>query len=162
MQPPFANTVLVGQPRPTRVRKPSSRPPSTPNQLRSADSFPRQPSRLAQPPNSANFNWESTLAPPPTQYSKSFATKSFYVRPFDPSTTVDQIAAYIHGKTGWDSNYFNCHRLTSGTRSDTRPLTFVSFKVTVPDSLDFTSIITSNDFWPSFVSVEQFTLKRRS
>ncbi|EDS26091.1 conserved hypothetical protein [Culex quinquefasciatus] len=83
--------------------------------------------------------------------------------PRGPSpTTEEQIVAYIQGRTGWDASHFNCRRLTSESRSDARPLTFVSFKVTVPDHPDFIHSICDKEFWPSFVSVDAFTLKRRS
>lgn len=121
--------------------------------------FTNSPNRVAVP---SEFNWGETLAAPPSYNGQSFATKYFYDKPFDPRTTVDQFAAFIHSKTGWDYSHFNCLRLISESRSDTCPLTFVSFKVTVPDNPSFTGIISNKEFWPSFVNVDSFTTKRHS
>lgn len=153
-EPSLANNAQLTQP----YLMPQSRNP-----------LPRGPSPVSnqsRPSTRSNDTsilcWESTLAPPPTCNSQSFATKSFCVKPFDPQTTEEQIVAYIQGRTGWDASHFNCRRLTSDSRSDARPLTFVSFKVTVPDHPDFIHSICDKEFWPSFVSVDAFTLKRRS
>ncbi|XP_052567664.1 mucin-19-like [Culex pipiens pallens] len=145
----------------TRVQPINNNPQSVPQQKAARPRNRKQLQPHLQPflqPPLVQHN----LAPPLQQTAPAFTCKHFYVKPFDPATTAEQIANYIQSRTGWSYDNFNCQRLTSESRSDSRPLTFVSFKVTVPDVVAFTNVITNSAFWPDFVSVDSFTSRRRS
>lgn len=119
---------------------------------------PPQPS--LRPPPVSTHAATPKLQPPPGN-SAVVATQQFYVRPFDPSTSAEQIAQYISCKTGWGSEYFRCFRLASASRRNNRPLSFVSFKILVVDHPTIVNTIANQAFWPNFVSVEPFTTRQR-
>lgn len=100
----------------------------------------------------------AVLQPP---HYDSVAIKQLYVRPFESSTSAEQVALYISNKTGWNSNSFNCQRLAPSTRRNNRPLSFVSFKISVIDHPSFVELISSSSFWPDFVTVEPFEQRKR-
>lgn len=99
-------------------------------------------------------------APPTSSIEPSTNYKHFYIKPFDPTTSDELIVNYICGKTGWAKSSFRCQPLVSATGRE-RPLSFVSFKVSVLDNPVYTNTITNKDFWPSFVSVDPFIPRRR-
>lgn len=123
--------------------------------------FSRRPSTthtLAPPARFSTLPNQPTI---PTQLSQHLnsqpvAARQFYIRPFEPSTTVEQVVSYISSKTGWGSDHFTCQRLASSIRRKNRPLTFVSFRVLVADYPYYVDTITSQSFWPSFVTITPF------
>lgn len=110
---------------------------------------------------SSNGTTSTRTAAPVLLPPQAPALKQFYVKPFDPTTTVDDITSYIHYKTGWNLTDFSCHRLASDSKSSSRRRTFVSFRVATIDNPSFTNVISNQSFWPDFVSIVPFTLRRK-
>lgn len=96
----------------------------------------------------------------PSTVEPSANYRQFYIKPFEPSTTVEDITQYVCSKTGWDQASFRCQALTSAANRGC-PLSFVSFKISVLDNPVYVNTITKKDFWPSFVSVDPFIPRRR-
>lgn len=118
----------------------------------------------AGPPAYAQQQIQPVAVPilqPPLYNATPLAARQFYVRPFEPSTSAEQITEYIRSKTGWSNDYFSCVRLASTSRRNSRPLSFVSFKILVLDHPTCVNTISDKSFWPDFVSVEPFKPQQR-
>lgn len=89
-----------------------------------------------------------SIAPPPRR------DKWYYVTRFLPHETCENIVSYISGKCNCDPSLIKCYKLVRQNREDNRPISFVSFKLSVPDS--FESIVNSRSFWPKGVSSTPF------
>lgn len=156
--PPYNVSAPVAVP----VNGPSSTPmgelPTLPRLLPSSKS---SYTATLHPPTSANFSRKVVVPVNSSGFNESAEKfKPFYITPFAPSTTVEQISSYIRNKTGWTKASFRCQSLTSAA-SRRRPPSFISFKVSTLDNPAFTNIITKDGFWPSFVNVTPFEPKAR-
>lgn len=110
-------------------------------------------------PSSGLSAGPTTVAAPVLLPPQARTMKHFYVKPFEPNTTEDDIINYVCHQTGWNLEDFSCHRLAS--ESSSRRRTFVSFRIATVDNPCFTHVISSPSFWPDFVSIVPFKPKRK-
>ena len=110
-------------------------------------------------PSSGLSAGPTTVAAPVLLPQQARTMKHFYVKPFEPNTTEDDIINYVCHQTGWNLEDFSCHRLAS--ESSSRRRTFVSFRIATVDNPCFTHVISSPSFWPDFVSIVPFKPKRK-
>lgn len=82
----------------------------------------------------------------------------FYITRFQPHETEDNVVRYIAHHANCDSNQIACQKLVR-LSDDSRPLTFLSFKINVPKQIE--QVVLSGGFWPAGVSIAPF-LDRRS
>lgn len=110
-------------------------------------------------PNSNTNYVNDTHTPTPTLSIAPSAkpVNWFYITRFMPNETCENIIMFISKKCNCNQSLIRCHKLLRQDRDDTRPLSFLSFKLNVPESLE--SVITSKHFWPNGVSISPF-LKR--
>uniref|UniRef100_A0A8D8FP97 (northern house mosquito) hypothetical protein n=1 Tax=Culex pipiens TaxID=7175 RepID=A0A8D8FP97_CULPI len=110
----------------------------------------------------SNLQHPSLLVAPPEQSTSddSAELKWFYVSRFLPSETCDNLIRYIQNKTNCDSARIICQKLVRRNRNSARPLTFLSFKISVPESIE--SLIVASDFWPEGVTIKPFLVKRQA
>ncbi|XP_058822642.1 uncharacterized protein LOC131684098 [Topomyia yanbarensis] len=62
--------------------------------------------------------------------------KWFYVTRFQPNETANNLILYIVSKSRCDSNLIFCVKLVRQDREQERPLSYVSFKISVPTTLE--------------------------
>lgn len=110
----------------------------------------RQTSTVILPPTAPTLS----VAPPSTQL------KWFYLTRFQPHETADNIVQFIASKIKCDSSCINCYKLVRDSRKENYPLTFVSFKLSVPAAIEAT--ITSPHFWPTGISIKPFFARNMS
>lgn len=67
---------------------------------------------------------------------------------------------YICDKTDCDPALILCQKLVRRNRNSSRPLTFLSFKLNVPESLE--NIVTVASFWPTGITIKPFLANRQS
>lgn len=108
-------------------------------------------------PNNHNLQHNNSLAPciptlsiaPPMKQAKWF-----YITRFLPIETCENIIRFISGKCNCEPSLIRCHKLLRRNSKDMRPLSFLSFKINVPEFLE--DSITSSHFWPKGVSISPF------
>lgn len=91
------------------------------------------------------------VAPPPVQ------KKWFYISRFQPHESANNITNYVAAKTKCDPLLVSCFKLVRPERVDDMPLSFISFKISVPDAIE--SVILAPSFWPSGISISPFLVK---
>lgn len=155
----MAGPASVSAPVSTATTTKSGKPPALSHLLPSSESSytatTLHPPFIPNPGRKAVIPGNSSDA---TETAEKF--KEFYITPFAPSTTADQVSNYISKKTGWTEASFRCQSLMPAARRR-HPASFVSFKVSILDNPAFTNTITKYGFWPSFVNVTPFEQRTR-
>lgn len=82
----------------------------------------------------------------------------FYLSRFNPFETTAKIIQYVACKSKCSQNQIICHKLVSNKRNNNLPLTYISFKLHVPKSVE--SLVTSHDFWPKGVFITPFSAEK--
>ena len=89
-----------------------------------------------------------SVAPP------SMPLKWFYLTRFQPHETTENIVSFVSSKTKCDPSSINCIKLVRENRNNNIPLTYISFKLSVPSVIE--ALITSPHFWPAGISINPF------
>ncbi|EAT44202.1 AAEL004403-PA [Aedes aegypti] len=119
---------------------------------------PARPTSSTTPSVSTNYPTSvPVLAIAPPSSNSSANDTWYYVTRFQPNETVQNIVAYISHKANCKPEHIRCLKLTRQINSES--LTFVSFKVSVPKSIE--ELISATEFWPIGITVSPF-LERRS
>lgn len=84
--------------------------------------------------------------------------KWYYLCRFKPHENENNIINYITAKTECDRNEIICHKLVRKERNVNSPLSFISFKLSVPDCLY--DLISTPNFWPTGVKISPFLDRR--
>lgn len=82
----------------------------------------------------------------------------YYLTKFLPHETESNIINYIAHHTNCNPSHIVCQKLVRAN-SDTRPLSFLSFKIKFPVGIE--NVVLANGFWPQGVTITPF-LDRRS
>lgn len=105
------------------------------------------------------------VAPAPDHSSSDLPASSnppqqnwYYVTRFLPHETSENLVKYVSGKTNCDAKKIVCHKLVRQGPNGNRQLTFLSFKMCVPEDLE--KNITEESFWPAGVTIKPFLEER--
>lgn len=84
--------------------------------------------------------------------------KWFHVSPFQPHETAENLSRFVSMRTNCNIDQVICQKLVSENRMNGPPLTFVSFKLSVPD--DVIPSLSSTNFWPEGIVIKPFLYQR--
>lgn len=134
------------------------RPRNSPNNRQAVSNIASTPQLAVNLPyNNTNNTVVPTL--PTLSIAPPMTAKSFYITRFLPHETCENIKMFIALKCNCDPSLIQCFKLVRQKRENERPLSFLSFKIYVPEALE--SSITSSHFWPKGVTISPF-LERSS
>lgn len=109
---------------------------------------------------SRNTPIQPTTVPSLSVAPASTPFKWYYLTRFQPYETQQNIVSFIVSKTNCDPSLISCHKLVRSNRDENIPLTFVSFKISVPAEIE--AFITAPHFWPVGVSIKPFAVRNES
>lgn len=95
----------------------------------------------------------ATSTQPPSILVPAAPQRWFHVSPFLPHESLENIVSYIKKLTNCDPSTIICKKLV-GDNGSRRALTFVSFKLCMPESIE--TIVTAENFWPAGVTIKPF------
>lgn len=111
-----------------------------------------------------NYRLNTDIMPPPVAALSvappSTPLKWYYLTRFQPHETADNIISFIVSKTKCDPTSIICHKLVRDNRNANFPLTFISFKLSVPATIE--SFVTTPHFWPTGISIKPFFARNTS
>lgn len=117
------------------------------------------PTRVNQLRNTAVISRQNgPVSPTLSIANREDPRKWFYVSPFQPHETAQNISDYVSMKANCRIDQVICQKLVSENRSNGPPLTFISFKLSVPE--DIVPTIRSDKFWPEGIVIKPFLYQR--